>query len=365
MTTVWRRADSVLARMPQGARAAFVISILAAIGVIDLVTGDHTHFNEMTVLAPALASALCSVRWTGAIAVAAVAAFLAQSWALGTAYGTEMPVLLTMIVAACVVSVVVAGVRASRERELARARVTIEVLQRTMLHKLPMTAGPLEVHGFYVAAEADALVGGDIYEAVRTPFGVRLLIGDVCGKGLRAIHAASDVLSSFREAAHHQPTIEELAVRLEQAVARHNSQAGEDDDEPRFVTALLVEVGRDGRTRVANCGHVAPYVIRGGKASEVGGAEPALPLGLGDLSDEPRLSVPLDFGPGDALLLCTDGVTEARGPNGAFYPLGERLAEWADRKPEEIAELLRTDLVRYAAGGAQRDDATLLVIRQL
>jgi serine phosphatase RsbU (regulator of sigma subunit) len=365
MTTVWRRADEVLVRMPQGARAAFVISLLAAIAVIDAVTGDRTHFNEMTVLAPALASALCSVRWTAAIAAAAVVAFLAQSWALGTAYGTELPILLVMIIAACVVSVAVAGIRASRERELARARVTIEVLQRTMLRRLPMAAGPVEVHGFYVAAEADALVGGDVYEAVRTPFGVRLLIGDVCGKGLRAIHAASDVLSSFREAAHHQPTLEGLAVRLEQAVMRHNSQAGEDGDEPRFVTALLVEIGEDGRTRISNCGHVAPYVIRGSKVHEACGIEPDLPLGLGDLSDQPRLSAPLDFGPGDALLLCTDGVTEARGPDGAFYPLGERLTEWADRKPEEVTELLRTDLIHYATSGEQRDDATVLVARLL
>ncbi|MEU6278495.1 hypothetical protein ABZ871_39830 [Streptomyces populi] len=58
----------------------------------------------------------------------------------------------------------------------------------------------------YLAAAAEARIGGYQHEAIRTPHGVRLLIGDVRGKGLLAIPAAATLLSAFREAATTRPT---------------------------------------------------------------------------------------------------------------------------------------------------------------
>jgi hypothetical protein len=92
---------------------------------------------------------------------------------------------------------------------------------------------------------------------------------------------------------------------------------------------------------------------------------PALPLrlmSLGDTSGAER-TVPLQ--PGDALLLYTDGVTEARDARREFYPLEERVAEVAARAggtDGDLLERLRDDLVRYV-GAPLDDDAALVLAR--
>jgi serine phosphatase RsbU (regulator of sigma subunit) len=92
---------------------------------------------------------------------------------------------------------------------------------------------------------------------------------------------------------------------------------------------------------------------------------PALPLrlmSLGDTSGAER-TVPLQ--PGDALLLYTDGVTEARDARREFYPLEERVAEVAARgggADGDLLDRLRDDLVRYV-GAPLDDDAALLLAR--
>ncbi len=62
-------------------------------------------------------------------------------------------------------------------------------------------------------------------------------------------------------------------------------------------------------------------------------------------------------------MLCTDGVTEARGADGAFYPLADRLARWTHLEPDELAHTLRADLERFT-GGELKDDATVLIVRR-
>jgi serine phosphatase RsbU (regulator of sigma subunit) len=92
---------------------------------------------------------------------------------------------------------------------------------------------------------------------------------------------------------------------------------------------------------------------------------PALPLrlmSLGDTSGAER-TVPLQ--PGDALLLYTDGVTEARDARREFYPLEERVAEVAARAggtDGDLLDRLRDDLVRYV-GAPLDDDAALVLAR--
>ncbi|WP_237323734.1 PP2C family protein-serine/threonine phosphatase [Streptomyces sp. MOE7] len=192
------------------------------------------------------------------------------------------------------------------------------------------------------------------------------MIGDVQGKGMPAIGAGLEVLASFREAAHHQDTLESVAERMEQALTRYNARSVEQGTDERFVTALLMEIsGPAGapRGRVLSCGHIPYYLVRGGEVHERRDGEGWLPLGLGGLSGEPRRSVRIHPRPDDWVVLCTDGVTEARGADGTFYPLAERLAGWTDLEPAELARTLRTDLEGFT-GGRLLDDATVLVVRR-
>ena len=251
-------------------------------------------------------------------------------------------------------------------QRLADVTSVAEAAQRALLRPLPRQVGPLELGVVYLAAAAEARVGGDLYEVTRTQFGIRLIVGDVRGKGLDAVEIAADVLGVFREVAHEVYTLAEVARRIDASLARRPAAPLEE-----FVTAVLAEIDpAAGSLTIYNCGHPPPLVLSPAeqgrlKVTPVDVPAPALPLrlmSLGDTSGAER-TVPLQ--PGDALLLYTDGVTEARDARREFYPLEERVAEVAARAggaDGDLLDRLRDDLVRYV-GAPLDDDAALLLAR--
>ena len=124
---------------------------------------------------------------------------------------TEMVTVLTVSGLALLINRVV---RRSGE-QLASARGIAEAAQLAVLPKPAERIGGLHVSAWYEAAQADAFIGGDLYAVQETPYGVRLAVGDVRGKGLGAVEAVAVVLGAFREAAETEPTLEALAQRLE------------------------------------------------------------------------------------------------------------------------------------------------------
>jgi serine phosphatase RsbU (regulator of sigma subunit) len=86
-------------------------------------------------------------------------------------------------------------------------------------------------------------------------------------------------------------------------------------------------------------------------------------LGLGDLSAAEYVVVTFDFAEGDLLLPYTDGVTEARNPDGVFYPLAARIAGWTKGEPEQLLSLITDDLRAYVAGPLA-DDAAAIAVRR-
>lgn len=151
-----------------------------------------------------------------------------------------------------------------------------------------------------------------------SPHGIRVIVGDVQGKGLAAVETAAVVLGAFREAAHDEPDLVGLGERLERSVARELE--GE-----KFVTAVLAEIGSGREVVFLDYGHPAPTLGR--QDGTVDFPQPpayALPLGLGAHGGEGPEPYRVAFAPGDQLLLYTDGVTETRDAQGSFYPLGER-----------------------------------------
>ncbi|MEU9121425.1 PP2C family protein-serine/threonine phosphatase [Streptomyces sp. NPDC048506] len=358
------------AHRPQesGRRAtALLILAVVVVTVVDATTGPELHISAFMGIAPLYAALRCSFRQTllvGAVFVVCltyVDLFTVPDWAPAS---RAVGIFGAYLVA--VFSLVLCRTRLQREALHERTSLVADTVQRAMLRELPLSAGPVEAYGFYVSAQEGARVGGDIYEAIETPHGLRLMIGDVQGKGMPAIGAGLEVLASFREAAHYQESLESVAGRMEKALTRYNTRSVEQGTDERFVTALLMEFrGPAGlaQGRVLSCGHIPYYLVRGGRVYERRDGEGGLPLGLGALSDEPRRSVRVRPEPEDWVVLCTDGVTEARGTDGAFYPLAERLAGWTDLEPPELARTLRADLERFT-GGELLDDATVLVVRR-
>jgi hypothetical protein len=200
--------------------------------------------------------------------------------------------------------------------------------------------------------------GGDIHDVMATPFGVRLLVGDVMGTGAPANRTGLTLLNAWRDLAFTEPSLAGIAVRLHALIAR--SQHPE-----RFVTALLanfpspdgpgtggagLDIGLDGAgldgaglegaglegdepaadagswTELVCCGHPPPMLLRGGSAAFVT-PYAAPPLGLLDLADGWCRASMIPVGDGDQLLLYTDGVSEARDAAGRFFPLAQVTAE--------------------------------------
>ena len=289
-------------------------------------------------------------------------------------YATILTVILITVVATAGTAI---NVR--QERRIADVTSVAEAAQRALLRPPPARLGPLGLDVVYLAAAAEAKVGGDLYEVTRTAeHGIRVIMGDVQGKGLGAVELAADVLGMFRELAHDAFTLGELAARLDAGLGRSLGRHEE------FVTALLVEIDPEsGRTTIYSCGHPAPLLIPAarddGAAVPVTPMEvpaPAPPLGLLSLGDCSRAQLSVTLQPNDQLLLYTDGITEARDANRAFYPLPERVSALAaaatagtpalvpadGSAPRGLLDLVRADVLKHA-GAPLDDDAALLLVR--
>jgi hypothetical protein len=124
-----------------------------------------------------------------------------------------------------------------------------------VLRQLARRWGSLAVAGAVISATAAADIGGDLYEALDTPYGVRIIIGDVRGKGLDAVRLASIVLGSYRP---RRVRAADLRAIVDRSGPGRGPQRGDDED---FVTAALVEE-RGGTLTILNCGHPAPLLLR-------------------------------------------------------------------------------------------------------
>ncbi|MFI0923721.1 hypothetical protein ACH4TP_07315 [Streptomyces sp. NPDC021012] len=80
-----------------------------------------------------------------------------------------------------------------------RVRLVADAAQQVVPRPLPDRFRNVEIESLYLAAAAEARIGGDFYEVVDTPYGVRLLIGDGRGKGLPAVGAAAAIVNAFRD----------------------------------------------------------------------------------------------------------------------------------------------------------------------
>ncbi|MEV0275624.1 PP2C family protein-serine/threonine phosphatase [Streptomyces sp. NPDC050610] len=264
-----------------------------------------------------------------------------------------------------------------------------------------------------VAADRATRSGGDLHAARVTRYGLRLLIGDVRGKGPRAAAGAAALLAAFDAAAGEAPTLAALADALEtapgwgdtkglgipvqadvagdaagagrawamsdgdtgragsgrsaagdRAGAGTGDSAGAGDSGEHFASVVLAQIPADGATvRLLNLGHPAPLLLGPRTVRRLEPRRRGLPLGLRALSPGPAATETLPLPVGATLLLLTDGVTEARDARGAFYDPAARLARFGGAAPEELLDHLLRD-VRWHVGGPPSDDMALLAVRR-
>jgi len=328
---------------------------MAAVAVVDVTAGPGVGFLPLIALGPAFAGLAGSLRRTGAISVLAMALCAALSLYNGQFGDRRGSTALLGVAGVSAAGLLATAGRKRREAELASVRDIAEVAQRVLLRPVPLSVGPLRIAVSYTSAVAEARIGGDLYEVVTSPRGVRVIVGDVQGKGLEAVETAAVVLGAFREAAYDEVDLVTVGARLERALGRHLS-------DEKFVTAVLAELSDDDVTLLV-FGHPPPLLVRHDGAVEfVEVPDPAPPLGLGVLGAEQPVPYTQPFVSGDQLLFYTDGVTEARDPDNRFYPLAERTALLKDPDPQTALDAIRHDLVAHVERPL-RDDAAMLLLR--
>ncbi|WP_307792472.1 PP2C family protein-serine/threonine phosphatase [Streptomyces verrucosisporus] len=362
-----RRRGHVPARIGSRALAVLLVVVTLLVVVSDYLTDRGLGLVPLLIFLPAFVAGRGTARQTAAAAAWVVLVLVGLL--VYDPFQTVSANLSTVAFTAALGGLSIAGAwqRDRRDEEITRLRSAAAALQRQILRPLPLLTDRLLADGAYEPVEEDSRVGGDIYEVMPSPYGTRVLIADVQGKGLPAIGTAFAVLGAFREAAGREPELTAVVEALEDAVVRHNAFEAQSGEPERFVTALVLNAdgGRD--VQVVDCGHIPPYLLRrertGPTALPVPLRNTGVPLGLGSLAPDSRAVERFALPPDTMLLLCTDGVTEARDSSGSFFPLRERLAGWADASPREVAAGLLDQLAVHTGGNAA-DDIALLVLRR-
>ncbi|WP_232425122.1 PP2C family protein-serine/threonine phosphatase [Pseudofrankia inefficax] len=330
---------------------------LAAVMGVELSTRQWTYIGY-TVLVPMVGANLAGPRLTSIFAGLALAAGGFSVWweDLWDPSHGGVPALTARMVGILVggaMAVLASRYNTGRETKLANMTQVAEAAQRTILSDMPASSATgLRLAVRYESAATEAMVGGDLYEMVDSPWGTRLLLGDARGKGLDAVRLASRVLGCFRVVARARPDVGIIVADLDSEV---RSSAGLDD----FVTAIAVELGPNQLTLV-NAGHPDPVLWRDGHARLLAPPERQPPLGLGAAAVG-ALTVRLR--PGDRLLLYTDGIAEARDRAGAFFPLLTAASQELGRAgslEQALGRLVRT--VQDWTGHGLHDDMALLAV---
>jgi len=238
-----------------------------------------------------------------------------------------------------------------------RRRVA-DTLQASLLPPtLPSVPG-IDLGAAYRASGEGNDIGGDFYDVFEIGGGAwAAAIGDVCGKGTGAAALTGLARHTLRAAALSGETPSGVLSLLNDAILREQS-----DD--RFLTAVfcrIVPTGEGARIVLARGGHLPPLLRRADGSVRALGHHGLL---LGSLPDIALADDSVELGPGDVVVLCTDGVTEARNGDVIFGP--ERLRDLVARCEGLDAQAI-ADRVKDAAldfqPGPPRDDVAVLVLR--
>lgn len=325
------------------------VLLLAIISAVDLADGQQPHYIGLFAAAPFLCAAFAA--WQAIVVVGGLATVIALIFGMypnGPTAATDVNIV--GIVVSTGIAVVVGTLRVRQAERVAELSRLATVAQAAVLAPLGPQVGPLAVAGRYISASAAADIGGDLYEALDTAYGVRMIIGDVRGKGLDAVRLASIVLGAYRHVAFERADLRTVVSDLDRAVAR---SVGDED----FVTVAVAEE-RGGTLTIVNCGHPAPLLLRRGEVISLDPPASAPPLGFMPMV-RPRVD---RLEPGDRILLYTDGLAEAR-RDGDFFPINERA--WALLGHGTVADglaSLESALMEWVEG--QLDDDIALVLME-
>jgi sigma-B regulation protein RsbU (phosphoserine phosphatase) len=201
-------------------------------------------------------------------------------------------------------------------------------------------------------------VGGDLFDHFEQNRRLFFLVGDVSGKGVGAALFMARAKTLFDAVAADERNPGAVLATINRSLCRHN-EAG------MYVTAVCGVL--DLETRVvtfATAGHEPPILLRSNCRPAPLEIDGGRVLGLIEIGDYPVAARTLEKG--DALVMYTDGVSEAQDPEGEFFGT-ERLLDATERQAacpaSAITAGLLKDVKTFAATAPQSDDITILTLK--
>lgn len=235
--------------------------------------------------------------------------------------------------------------------EQARSQIA-ETLQHGLLPPpLPHIPG-WSIAAMYRPAGAENEVGGDFYDVFRVPGGWILVIGDVTGRGAHAASVTAVARYTLSTAAVLTDDPMAALATLNRALLARGDAA--------LCSLAAVAIGEDPAqpVRLAVAGHPPPLLVDGEEVTEATATDHPV---LGAFPDAEWGIVYNEVAPGQQLVIVTDGIAEARGPQGRFGE--ERLrAELAGTSNPALALQRLEGSLRAFTEGALDDDVAILAI---
>lgn len=244
---------------------------------------------------------------------------------------------------------------AARDKERLDQELSIaRDIQQGLLPKRFRDYNTFRVAGISIPSQQ---VGGDYYDLIEMPGGRHaFVVADVCGKGISAALLTSTLQGALTAMVELGQSVNAVARQLNRYICQHT-------ETNKFATFFCAVLEPDGRLQYINAGHVPSlWVPREGELRALQAGN--LPLGLFERDDYAAEFITLT--PGDTLVLYTDGLVEAAGPEEEPYGL-ERLKKavtnFCHRPVEELADGILADAREFTRGTLLEDDMTLLVVR--
>ena len=238
------------------------------------------------------------------------------------------------------------------EVEVARA-----IQRSTLPTQMPAVPG-YDLYGHFQPA---TYAGGDMFDAVKLPMGVFLLLGDATGHGFGPALSAMEMQGMLRVAFR-------LGASLDDAYRHVNNQLAEDLPDDRFVTAFMALLDAETHSVRYHCAGQGPLLLYRAGDDRCEWIEPTtFPVGVMELGEGPGAAM-LKMGEGDILALISDGLYErTNAANEEFGP--ERVAEVIRQGQSlpmaELCQHLLAAADTFAGGIAAADDVTLILVRRL
>ena len=248
-----------------------------------------------------------------------------------------------------------------KARMLAKDIDKAREIQQSILPEPSLRFHHYDIYGVSIP---DRIVGGDFFDFLYGDGNsdrLSIVVGDAASKGLRAASQALYVVGGIRMAVSYHSKITTLMSRTNKLLNRAFS-------EDQFVSMFYTELFNDkkGLILYANAGHNSPILYHA-REDKIEVLEPTGQL-LGPFPDETYNVENTYLTVDDVLVIYTDGVSEARNPNGDLF--GEQriqklIQEYAHKTAQEICSVIIDDVQKYSRGSEETDDRTVVVVKRV